>query len=193
MKRIWEKLKKEFFIAETLRYLIIGLVTTFCTLLGAYIFKNIFAASSFPFFAKNFATLSTAMGCIIAAIVAFFGNKIYVFKSKSWKPLVVIKEFFGTLGSRSFAFVMLTLGMNLIVDRDILHLVPVFQKHFGWDEHFAQKVVLFWIFRLILGAFEVAFNYIINKLLLFRKKKTKKEDSVSEGSEDMQKENGSEE
>ena len=193
MKRIWEKLKKEFFIAETLRYLIIGLVTTFCTLLGAYIFKNIFAASSVPFFAKNFATLSTAMGCIIAAIVAFFGNKIYVFKSKSWKPLVVIKEFFGTLGSRSFAFVMLTLGMNLFVDRDILHLVPVFQKHFGWDEHFAQKVVLFWIFRLILGAFEVAFNYIINKLLLFRKKKTKKEDSVSEGSEDTQKENGSEE
>lgn len=177
MKKLWKKLKEEFFIAETLRYLIIGLVTTFCTLLGAYIFKNIFAASSIPFFANNFATLSTAMGCLIAAIVAFFGNKIYVFKSKSWKPLVIIKEFFGTLGSRSFAFVMLTLGMNLFVDRDIFHLVPLLQKQFGWDNHMAQKVVLFWSFRLILGAFEVAFNYIINKLLLFRKKKTGKEDA----------------
>ena len=169
MKKLWEKLKKEFFIAETLRYLIIGLVTTFCTLLGAYIFKTIFAASSIPFFAKNFATLSTAMGCLIAAIVAFFGNKIYVFK-----------EFFGTLGSRSFAFVMLTLGMNVFVDRDILHLVPFFQKHFGWDEHFAHKVVLFWVFRLILGAFEVAFNYIINKLLLFRKKKEKPQEAAAQ-------------
>ena len=175
MKQLWKKFKKEFFVAETLRYLIIGLVTTFCTLLGAYIFKNIFAASSIPFFANNFATLSTAAGCVIAAIVAFFGNKIYVFKSKSWKPLVIIKEFFGTLGTRSFAFVMLTLGMNLFVDRDIFRLVPFFEKHFGWDEHFAQKVVLFWCFRLILGAFEVAFNYIINKLLLFRKKKDKSE------------------
>lgn len=171
MKKLWEKIKKEFFIAETLRYLIIGLVTSFCTLLGAYIFKTIFAASSIPFFANNFATLSTAMGCLIAAIVAFFGNKIYVFKSKSWKPLIVIKEFFGTLGSRSFAFVMLTLGMNLFVDRDIFHLVPLLQKHFGWDNHMAQKVVLFWTFRLLLGAFEIVFNYIINKLLLFRKKK----------------------
>ena len=74
MKKLWEKLKKEFFIAETLRYLIIGLITTFFNLGGAYVFKTIFAASSIEFFAKNFATLSTAAGCILAAIFAFFGG-----------------------------------------------------------------------------------------------------------------------
>lgn len=173
MKKLWEKIKKEFFVAETLRYLIIGLVTTFFNLGGAYLFKTIFAASSIPFFADNFATLSTAAGAIIAAIVAFFGNKIYVFKSKSWKPLNVIKEFFGTVGSRAFSFVMLTLGMSLFVDKDIFHFVPFAQEHFGWSTHLAQKVVLFWIFRLILGAIEIAFNYLINKLLIFRKKKEK--------------------
>ena len=174
MKKLWEKIKKEFFVAETLRYLIIGLVTTFFNLGGAYAFKTVFAASSIPFFAENFATLSTAAGAIIAAIVAFFGNKIYVFKSKSWKPLNVIKEFFGTVGSRAFSFVMLTLGMSLFVDKDIFHFVPFAQGHFGWSAHFAQKVVLFWAFRLILGAIEIAFNYLINKLLIFRKKKDKK-------------------
>ena len=176
MKKIWEKLKKEFFIAETLRYLIIGLVTTFFNLGCGALLKNIFAASSIPFFSDNFATLGTAGGCIIAAIVAFFGNKIYVFKSKSWKLLDIIKEFFGTIGSRAFSFVMLTLGMSFFVDKDIFHLVPYAKEHFGWDTHFAQKVVVYWIFRLILGALEIAFNYIINKLLIFRKKKAGEEE-----------------
>ena len=180
MKKLWEKLKKEFFIAETLRYLIIGLVTTFFNLGCGAIFKNIFAASTVPFFARNFATLGTAAGCIIAAIVAFFGNKIYVFKSKSWKPLDVIKEFFGTVGSRAFSFVMLTLGMNLFVDRDLFHLVPFAEKHFGWDRHFAQKVVVYWIFRLLLGCIEIAFNYLINKLLIFRKKKGQADNTAQE-------------
>ena len=184
MKKLWEKIKKEFFVAETLRYLYIGLCTTFCTLAGAYVFKKIFAASSIAFFAENFAMLSTAAGCIIAAIVAFFGNKIYVFKSKSWKPLKVIKEFFGTVGSRAFSFVMLTIGMSFFVDRDILHFVPYAQKHFGWDTHLAQKVVLFWTFRLILGGMELVFNYLINKLLIFRKKKTQPENDAPAESEE---------
>ncbi|MBQ6380898.1 MAG: hypothetical protein IJJ41_04755 [Clostridia bacterium] len=183
MKKLWEKLKKEFFVAETLRYLIIGLCTTFCTLLGAFVFKKIFAASSIPFFRDNFAMLSTAAGCLIAAIVAFFGNKIYVFKSKSWKPLVIIKEFFGTLGSRAFSFVMLTIGMGFFVDRDVFHFVPFAQKHFGWDEHFAHEVVLFWAFRLILGGLEVVFNYLINKLILFRKKRLQAENPTEENEE----------
>ena len=111
-----------------------------------------------------------------------FGNKIYVFKSKSWKPLVVIKEFFGTIGSRAFAFFMLTIGMSIFVDKDILHFVPYAEKHFGWNEHFAHKIVLFWAFRLILGGLEVVFNYLINKLLLFRKKKGAKAEPAEEES-----------
>ena len=79
MKKIWETLKKEFFIAETLRYLIIGLVCTFVNLGSAYVFKNLLSESSAVVLSHNAAAIGTALGCIFAAIVAFFGNKIFVF------------------------------------------------------------------------------------------------------------------
>ena len=173
MRKIWEKLKKEFFIAETLRYLIVGLICTFFNLGSAYVFKNLFAGANSDFLQHNCAALGTAIGCALAAVIAFLGNKIYVFKSKSWKILNVIKEFLGTVGARVFAFVAVTAGMKIFVDNDIFHFVPYAQKHFGWSEHLAKGIVLFWFFRLFLGAAEVAFNYIMNKLLIFRKKKEK--------------------
>ena len=175
MKKLWEKIKKEFFVAETLRYLIVGLICTFFNLGAFGLFKVIFDNSSVEFFHTNSKAIAYAIGAAIAALVAFAGNKIYVFKSKSWKPKVVIKEFFETVGSRFFIYVVVTLATNALVDRDILHFVPYAVAKFGWTEEFAKNTVLAWFFRLFLGAIEIAFNYLINKLLIFRKKKGKPE------------------
>lgn len=183
MKKIWETLKREFFIAETLRYLIIGLVCTFINLGSAYVFKNMLTNSSVAVFSHNAAAIGTALGCVFAAIVAFFGNKIFVFKSKSWKPLDVIKEFFGTVSARALSFFFITFGMKLCVDNDIFHLVPFLQDKWGWTAEFAKGVVVFWFFRCTLGVIEIAFNYIMNKLVIFRKKRLQKAEQSSAESE----------
>ena len=183
MKKIWETLKKEFFIAETLRYLIIGLVCTFVNLGSAYVIKNLLTDSHIAFFSHNAAAIGTAMGCVFAAIVAFFGNKIFVFKSKSWKPLDVIKEFFGTVSARALSFFFITFGMKLCVDNDIFHLVPFLQNKWGFTAEFAKGVIVFWFFRCTLGVIEIAFNYIMNKLVIFRKKRLQKMENEQSESE----------
>lgn len=183
MKKIWETLKREFFIAETLRYLIIGLVCTFVNLGSAYLFKNILTDSGIAGLAHNAAAIGTALGCVFAAIVAFFGNKIFVFKSKSWKFLDVIKEFFGTISARALSFFFITFGMKLCVDNDIFHLVPFLQKEWGLTAEFAKGVIVFWFFRCTLGVIEIAFNYIMNKLVIFRKKRLQKMENAQPESE----------
>lgn len=171
MKKLWEKLKKEFFIAETLRYLIVGIFSVIIDFGFAGIVKNIGFASKSVFFNSNAAAIGTAVGWLTASIASFFGNKIFVFKSKSWSPGKVAKEFFGTIGSRGFSFFISFFGMKFFVDNDIFHFVPYACRRWGWTTHLAKEIVLFWAWRCVLGLFEVAFNYIINKVLIFRKKK----------------------
>lgn len=178
MKETVKSLKQDLFSTETIRYAIIGVFSVLIDFGIAGVVKNICFSSANAFFTANAAVMGTVIGWIAASIATFFGNKIFVFKSNSWMPAKVIKEFSGTIGVRGFSFLISSVGMKIFVDNDILSLAKYASQKWGWDEHTSKEIILFWVFRCLFGIVEVILNYILNKLIIFKKSnETAQEDS----------------
>lgn len=169
MSKTFENLKKDLFSAETIRYAIVGVISVAIDFGIAAVVKNLCFSSGNYLLSTNAAVTGTIVGWVCASVATFFGNKIFVFKSKGWSPLKIIKEFFGTIGTRGFSFLISSLGMKVFVDMDILNFTSVAVKNWGWSEKLAKEIVLFWVCRCIFGIIEVVLNYIMNKLVIFTK------------------------
>lgn len=91
--------------------------------------------------------IATALALIITIIFAFFTNKLFVYRSKSWNIEVLIKESSGFLICRALTGVFDMLFMFITVD--ILALFPVLMKL---------------IAALLVGLM----NYLAGKFLIFK-------------------------
>lgn len=69
---------------------------------------------------------STLMSWIITVVYAFFTNKIFVYKSRFWRPTSVILEFFSFFGFRAVTGIYNVFHMWITVD--VLALWPVPMK-----------------------------------------------------------------
>lgn len=101
--------------------------------------------------------VATALALIITIIFAFFTNKLFVYRSKSWKIEVLIKESFGFLICRALTGVFDMLFMLVTVD--VLELFPVLMKL---------------IAALLVGLM----NYLAGKFLIFKRDNTNKPENL---------------
>jgi putative flippase GtrA len=130
---------------EQIMYLIFGGVTTFVSWLVYSICVRGFGLNLY---------YAQIVSWIIAVLVAFVTNKIWVFESKGWRPLQVLKEMATFIGGR------LATGVLEIVATPLLVSWGLDLTLFGVEGLPAKMLVSIVIIIL---------NYIISKFIAFRK------------------------
>lgn len=134
------KLWRFFTTPEMLLYILFGVLTT---VVNIAVFQYTNAVLAWPW------KLANALAWVLAVLFAFLTNKLYVFRSKSFTAPVFWREFFGFFGAR-----LLSLG----VDYACLWLLI---DCWGWDGLWA---------KIVDNVLVVAINYVLSKLVIFRKK-----------------------
>lgn len=138
MSKILDLIKK---YEEIIRYLIIGVLTTFVSLIVYYICTLTFLNPD------NALQLQSAniISWIISVVFAYITNRTFVFKSKSKD---IVKEVCSFTGSRV---------VTLLLDMAIMFIFVTTLK-------FNDKV-----FKLVSQVFVIIANYIFSKLFVFKK------------------------
>ena len=145
---------------EIISYLVFGVLTTVVNL-AAYWLVNLIRGKDYEtavlFTVKSFEFrwiyLANAVAWIVAVLFSFVTNKLFVFESKAADTKTVLRELTTFIGTRILSFLLFE---ELI---------------FGLLAHFMNS----WIAKLIIAVFVVIFNYVMSKLVIFRKKKEEKE------------------
>lgn len=150
MKKIFDLFDKH---REIIVYLIFGVLTTAVNLATFYAMENI---TDISYLVNN------AVAWVVGVIFAFVTNKIFVFRSKSWKPSVAVKEGIEFLGARLFSFGVEEIGLWLLVD--IIGLSSFSKVVFGFE--LSGELIS----KVILAIVVVILNYIFSKLVIFKKK-----------------------
>lgn len=98
-------------------------------------------------------TVSNAIAWFVAVVFAFVTNKIFVFESRTWKPVEVWKEVVKFFGAR------MATGILEIVGLPFLYYLGVKQSLFG-VEGFVAKIFVSVIVMIL--------NYVFSKIFVFR-------------------------
>lgn len=134
IKRLWNKYK------EILLYLVFGGVTTLVNY-GVYVIcGHVFHMDVVP---------ANIIAWVLAVIVAYVTNKLWVFESKSWNIRIVGKEFGEFVLARLATLVIETILLWIFVDK--LHVNDL-------------------IMKIITNVIVVILNYIFSKFIIFKKK-----------------------
>lgn len=150
MKKILDLFNKH---REIIVYLIFGVLTTAVNLATFYALER-FTDISY--------LINNAFAWVVGVIFAFITNKIFVFRSTSWKPSVAGKEALEFLGARLFSFGVEEAGLWLLVD--FIGLASFSKIIFGF------LVTGELVAKVILAVIVVILNYVFSKLVIFRKK-----------------------
>lgn len=92
--------------------------------------------------------LSNVISWVVAVIFAFLVNKVFVFHSNIWKWNTLFDELWKFISARVLSGAMETLALFIFVD--LLHF------HDG-------------VIKIIVGILVILLNYVISKLLVFKK------------------------
>ena len=154
MEKIKEFYRKH---QEVLLYLLFGVLTTLVDTLAFWIFDIILG--------DEYYLWSTLIAWVLAALFAYFVNKLLVFESKSWDIHVVSKEALEFFGARVFSLGISELGMYLFVDtwsfKDIAF------------EMFGITINGNLIAKVIMSVIVIILNYFFSKFIIFRKEEPK--------------------
>ena len=156
---------------EMLSYLFFGVMTTVVNFFVFFVVDKILgngSISEFSLFGHifriTFEDVSTFIAWIIAVLFAYVTNKLWVFESKSTKLNVLIKEISSFFGTRIVSFVVFE-SAGFMIMRNILINFGIFSSEN------APK----WIAKIFMSVAVVVFNYVMSKLVIFRKKKNEAE------------------
>ena len=151
---------------EVLSYLFFGVMTTVVNLGVFYVSDKLLGNGALADFSVGsqvfkvtFEEVSTLISWIAAVLFAYFTNKLWVFESKSWELKVVVKELVSFFGARIVSFAVFE-SLGFMVVRNLLININVF------DNENAPK----WIAKILISVLVVVFNYVMSKLLIFRRK-----------------------
>jgi len=134
---------KKFLNAETISYLIFGVLTTIIDAAVFYLSNNIL---------KIDYMISTVISWVVAVLFAYTTNKLFVFKSMSYDVITIIKEI-----SAFFAARLFSLGFTLLFMFVTVEIMNI-------DE---------FISKLVSNVFVVIMNYFFSKLFIFKSNKNK--------------------
>ena len=124
-----------------LRYLVFGALTTLVNFLIYFPCYNLLALG---------AAVSNALAWAVSVAFAFVVNKLFVFDSKSWAVETVLPEIWKFVSARIFSGVLET-GL-LFIFVTLLHMNDS-------------------VIKIAAGIIVVILNYVMSKLLIFKKKK----------------------
>lgn len=142
MNKIAEQFKK---YKEIIMYLIVGVITTVFSWITYAIFIRFM-----PMIVAN------ALSWFVTVLFAYITNKVFVFESRSWKLMLVIREGLAFFGSRAAT------GVFEVLFQPALYAVGVRQSLFG---------VKGFVAKIITSAVVMVLNYVCSKLFVFREKK----------------------
>jgi len=137
---VWNKLSR-----ELVSYLFFGGATTFVNWCVYGLAVRYMGLS---------VTAGNAIAWIVAVVFAFITNKIWVFKSRSWQPLLVLREGGAFLGAR------IVTGLVEIAGVPLLYRIGLNYPLLG-IEGFAAKVSV--------SVIVIILNYVFSKLVIFRR------------------------
>ena len=140
MKKIIELLKK-YINRETVSYLIFGVLTTVVDIIVYYVFGTTLALNYI---------IAKIIAWVVAVSFAFITNKLYVFGSKSFHPLLLRKEFITFVISRILSLLF------------AIAFIAATVEWLGIDKNIAN---------LASNVFVVIINYVLSKLFVFNKEK----------------------
>ncbi len=146
MKKLKELLKK---YKEFILYIVYGLITTAVNY-GVYALCLYLLPLAHGIPEKMVASISNIIAWILAVLVAYITNKLWVFKSRSWKIKIVLKELGEFVLGRVLTGILETAAIAFFVD------------YLGLNK---------FVWKIITSIVVVILNYIISKLIVFRKKK----------------------
>ena len=145
---------------EIILYIIFGVLTTLVSWCSYIIFVNTFSMS---------VLLSSALSWVCGVVFAFVTNKIWVFESKSFKPLVLLKEGIGFVSSRVITGVLEVFGVPLLSSFGFDNLF------FSLAENIGLKMSVFYTdgiySKVIFAVIVIILNYVFSKLIVFKTKK----------------------
>ncbi|MDR2655586.1 MAG: GtrA family protein [Oscillospiraceae bacterium] len=143
--KYWSKYK------ELVFYLVFGALTTAVNIAGFWSFEHIIRQVNIG--DTNFAPdINTAIAWFISVLFAYITNKIWVFESKNTAPGFLLKEIASFFGARALTGLM---------DLAIMH---VFVTIMGFNSM---------LIKILSNILVIILNYILSKLIVFRKKKNK--------------------
>lgn len=152
---------------EMITYLFFGVMTTVVNFAVFFVADKILggkALFSFSLFSNAFNVtledVSTLIAWLFAVIFAYVTNKFLVFQSKDRSFKVVCRELLSFFGARILSFIVFeSLGFMLL--RNILINIGAF----------SNENVSMWIAKIVMAVAVVIFNYIVSKLVIFKKGK----------------------
>lgn len=152
---------------EFILYAFFGVATTVVNLITFYLCDKIMGNTSIADFNVfsyqlliTYEDISTLIAWIVAVLFAFIVNKLFVFESKSWQLNVAVREFASFVGARIVSFVVFEL-LGFMLVRNMLLILNVFES-----DSTAK-----WVAKYSISIFVIFFNYIVSKLLVFRKER----------------------
>ena len=101
--------------------------------------------------------ISNSLSWVTAVTFSFIANKIRVFESKSWRPLVVIPEILKFYSSRALVGVIGDIGLPTL-----LAVIGLDAPVFGVEGL---------VSKMIVTPIVILMNYLFGKFFVFRKKK----------------------
>lgn len=156
---------------EMLSYLFFGVMTTVVNFSVFYVIDKILGNGSISEFSVlghifriTFEDVSTFIAWIIAVLFAYVTNKLWVFESESTALPVLVKEIASFFGARIISFVVFE-SAGFMIMRNILINLGIFSSEN------APK----WIAKIFMSVAVVVFNYVMSKLVIFKKKKNEAE------------------
>ena len=150
---------------ELLRYLLAGVLTTAID----------YGVTALMKLTGEHAWLDSIVAWIVSVVFfAFWMYKLFVFRSKSMRKKLVVREFVSFVAARLFTLGFQTAFMWLFVDMigfngsyDIIR-VPAAD---GMGVKFAFSVEEYWIFKIAATVGVTILNYVASKLIIFKVKK----------------------
>lgn len=148
MNKILMYIKKQ---SEIISYLFWGVCTTVVSW-GSYTLL-MFCLDDFQILAVMAVLISNIFSWVCAVIFSFVTNKIFVFKSKSWKKDIFIQE------AVKFVTTRFVTGVLEIILVPVLVFLGLDQKVLGIDGMLSKIVVSILV---------VVLNYICSKIFIFK-------------------------
>ena len=153
-------------LGEFGRYLLVGFSATFLTLILIWVFNSLIGI---PY------TVANILACFIMIFGAFPPYKLFVFRSRSWKLPVVVKEFVTFFSARAFTFVFDIAFIWLMVDIlkfDKEYPISIIRQNDLGVQSWALNFTIpeEWVFKFISMVVTTVANYIFSKFVIFSKK-----------------------
>lgn len=173
MKELFKKYE------EIIIYLIVGVLTTIVSW-GACFVAKIWLDPDIQI--QNF--IINTIGWVVGVVFAYPLNRKWVFKSTNPH---IIKEFFGFAGSRLSTWILDILIMFVFINvwRIFFPLCNFLHDKISFLSKMDVESVHYWFVKICISAVLVTIlNYVFSKVLIFGKKKEKKEEEVKETNEE---------